>query len=142
MNIGLTDYIGDMNTEIPSILSSSSRIAVVGLSPDPWRTSHQIARTLLAHGYEVLPVNPLIDTWNGLPCWPDLGSVPGPIDIVNVFRRSEHVAALVDDAIAVNARCLWTQLGVVDLEAGKRAEAAGLQVVMDRCIAVELSRMQ
>ena len=140
MTIGLPRYIADMNTDIPSILASSSRIAVVGLSPDPWRTSHQIARTLLAHGYTVLPVNPLIDTWEGLPCWPDLARVPGPIDIVNVFRRSEHVAGLVDEALAVGARCIWTQLGVSDVEAGRRAEAAGMQVVMDRCIAVELSR--
>ena len=109
-------------------------------SSSPWRTSHQIARTLLAHGYTVLPVNPLIDTWEGLPCWPDLARVPGPIDIVNVFRRSEHVAGLVDEALAVGARCIWTQLGVSDVEAGRRAEAAGMQVVMDRCIAVELSR--
>lgn len=141
MNIGLTEYIATMNTNIPAILAASSRVAVVGLSPDPWRSSHQVAMTLLEHGYTVLPVNPTIESWNGIPCWPDLGSVPGPIDIVNVFRRSEFVAAIVDEAININARCIWTQLGVVDLEAGRRAEAAGLQVVMDRCIAVELSRL-
>ncbi len=129
-----------MNDNIPAILSASRRIAVVGISDKPYRTSHIIAESLRAHGYTVLPVNPLLDQWNDLPCWPDLVSVPGPIDIVNVFRRSEHVAAVVDDAIAAGANTLWTQSGVADYDAAAKAEDAGLQVVMDRCIAVELAR--
>lgn len=142
MNIARPRYIASMNTDIRSILEHSRRIAVVGLSPNPWRSSHQIAQTLLAHGYTVLPVNPAITEWNGLPCWPDLASVPAPVDLVNVFRRSEHVSGIVDEAIAAGARAIWTQTGVADFAAAERAEAAGLRVVMDRCIAVELSRLR
>jgi len=129
-----------MNDDIPAILNAASRIAVVGLSEKPYRMSYIIAESLRAYGYTVLPVNPLLDHWNDLPCWPDLVSVPGPIDIVNVFRRSEHVAAVVDDAIAAGATVLWTQSGVADYSAAAKAETAGLQVVMDRCIAAELAR--
>ncbi|MBE0643525.1 MAG: CoA-binding protein [Bacteroidetes bacterium] len=130
-----------MNQHLTTLLRNTRRIAVVGLSDQPWRTSYQIAQTLLAHGYTVLPVNPNFGEWNGIPAWPDLASVPGPVDMVNVFRRSEFVSGIVDEAIAIGAQALWTQLGVVDWEAGERAERAGLHVVMDRCIAVELSRM-
>ncbi len=131
-----------MNQHLTDLLRSARRIAVVGLSDQPWRTSYQIALALQAHGYTVLPVNPNIAEWNGLPAWPDLASVPGPIDLVNVFRRSEFVSDIVDEAIAAGARALWTQSGVEDWEAGERAERAGLHVVMDRCIAVELARMR
>ena len=129
-----------MNEHIPAILRTARRIAVVGLSDKPYRISHGIAETLLAHGYEVIPVNPGFREWNGIPAWPDLRSVPFPIDIVNVFRRSEHVAALVEEAIAVGAKVFWTQSGVVDYAAAAHAEQAGMKVVMDRCIAVELAR--
>jgi len=129
-----------MNEDIPRLLQESRHVAVVGLSDKPYRDSYRIAQTLLANGYTVIPVNPLLETWNGIPAWPDLGSVPSPIDIVNVFRRSEHVSDIVDEAIAAGAAAIWTQYGVVDEKAGRRAEAAGLQVVMDRCIAVELAR--
>lgn len=142
MNIVGPRYIVAMNTDLLTILTRTKRIAVVGLSANPWRTSHQIAETLLAHGYTVLPVNPTISEWNGHPAWPDLASVPGPIDLVNVFRRSEHVSKIVDEAIAAGARAIWTQSGVVDWDAAARAERAGLDVVMDRCIAVELERLR
>jgi predicted CoA-binding protein len=131
-----------MNERIPELLEKSTRVAVVGLSDKAHRESYHIAEVLLGHGYTVLPVNPALENWNGLPAWPDLHSVPGPIDIVNVFRQSKHVAAIVEDAIDVGAGAIWTQLGVIDAEAGRRAEAAGLHVVMDRCIAIELSRMR
>ncbi|MFZ1729200.1 MAG: CoA-binding protein [Bacteroidota bacterium] len=131
-----------MKTDIPTLLSSVRRIAVVGLSDNPWRTSCQIAQSLIAYGYTVLPVNPKLSEWNGLPAYPDLASVPGPIDLVNVFRRSEFVSDIVDAAIAAGARAIWTQLDVVDYEAAARAEDAGLTVVMDRCIDIELARMR
>ncbi|MBN1448961.1 MAG: CoA-binding protein [Bacteroidetes bacterium] len=131
-----------MNERIPDLLERSKRVAVVGLSAKAHRESYHVAEVLLDHGYTVLPVNPVLDDWNGLPAWPDLHSVPGPIDIVNVFRRSEHVAAIVHDAIGVGAGAVWTQLGIIDEEAAKRAEAAGLHVVMDRCMAIELSRLR
>lgn len=142
MNIVGQHYIDVMNTDILTILTRSKRIAVVGLSSNPWRTSYQIAETIVSHGYTVLPVNPTISEWMGHPAWPDLASVPGPIDLVNVFRRSEHVSTIVDEAIAAGARAIWTQIGVVDWEAAARAERAGLDVVMDRCIAVELARLR
>lgn len=129
-----------MNEDIPGLLQKSRHVAVVGLSDKPYRDSYRIAQTLLANGYTVIPVNPGLETWNGIRAWSDLSSVPSPIDIVNVFRRSEHVSDIVDEAIAVGAAAVWTQYGVVDEEAGRRAEAAGLHVVMDRCIAVELAR--
>lgn len=129
-----------MNERIPELLGKSQRIAVVGISDKPYRDSYVIAEGLRAHGYTVFPVNPRLDSWNGLPVWPDLKSVPGPIDIVNVFRRSEHVAEIVTEAIAVRAHAIWTQLGIIDYAAAHRAEQAGLHVIMDRCIAVELAR--
>ncbi|MDT8323494.1 MAG: CoA-binding protein [Bacteroidota bacterium] len=130
-----------MNENIPALLNGASRIAVVGLSDRPYRTSYAIAVALLDHGYDIIPVNPRLAGWNGILAWPDLRSVPRTIDIVNVFRRSEHVASLVEEAIAVGAKAIWTQSGVVDYAAAARAEQAGLQVVMDRCIAVELARL-
>jgi predicted CoA-binding protein len=132
----------NMNERIPELLENSKRIAIVGLSDKAWRTSYQIAETLQAYGYTILPVNPSLDSWKGIPAYDDLLSVPTPIDIVNVFRRSEHVCAIVDEAIAVGARAIWTQLAVVDIAAGERAEANGLHVIMDRCIAIELSRFR
>ena len=131
-----------MNEHLNTLLTSVSRIAVVGLSDNPWRTSHQIALSLMQHGYTVLPVNPKLKEWNGLPAYPDLASVPAPIDLVNVFRRSEFVSDIVDEAIAAGAAAIWTQLDVIDWEAAERAERAGLHVVMDRCIDVELARMR
>lgn len=142
MNIVGPRYIAAMNTHLSTILLRTKRIAVVGLSAKPWRVSHLIGQTLLSYGYTVLPVNPSIGEWMGQPAWPDLASVPGPIDLVNVFRRSEHVSRIVDEAIAVGARAIWTQTGVVDWDAAARAERAGLDVVMDRCIAVELARLR
>ena len=129
-----------MNEDIPRLLQQSTHVAVVGLSDKPYRDSYRIAQALLANGYTVIPVNPTIERWNGIPAWPDLRSVPSPIDIVNIFRRSEHVSDIVDEAIAVGAHAIWTQYGVVDEDACRRAEAVGLHVVMDRCIAVELAR--
>lgn len=130
-----------MQQHIQQLLSESRTIAVVGLSEKPHRMSYQIAEALRHYGYEIVPINPLIRYWNDLPAYPDLHSAPQPIDIVNVFRRSEHLAEIVDEAIATGARAIWTQVGVVDRTAAARAEAAGLQVVMDSCIALERARL-
>jgi len=128
-----------INTGIEEILRTAHTVAVVGLSGNPSRTSYGIAVTLQAYGYEVIPVNPSIPEWNGLKSWPDLRSVPRHIDIVNVFRRSEFVAAIVDEAIEVGAGVLWTQLDVVDEAAALRALSNGMRVIMNRCIAMELA---
>ena len=116
---------------IDETLSSSSTVAVVGLSPDPERPSHYVARYLQQQGYRVIPVNPLIEEALGEKSYPDLKSVPVPIDMVDIFRRSEHVVPVVEQAIAAGAKYIWMQDGVVNEEAAALAEAAGLSVVMD-----------
>ena len=112
-------------------LSQSRTIAVVGLSPNPQRDSHRVARYLKEQGYRVIPVNPMTDEVLGEKSYPDLPSVPEPIDMVDIFRRSELVPLVVDQAIQVGARYIWMQDGVVNQEAADKAEAAGLLVVMD-----------
>lgn len=119
------------------------RWAVVGCSPDPARDSHRIAALLISRGYEVIPVNPGCDEVLGRPAFPDLRTVAerGPIDVVDVFRRSEAAGDHVDEAIEIGASAVWMQLGVIDEEAAARAKAAGLLTVMDRCPAIELPRL-
>ena len=117
--------------EIDEQLASSRTIALVGLSPDPLRRSHYVAEYLQRHGYRIIPVNPLVQEVLGEKSYPDLSSVPESIDMVDIFRRSEHVSAVVDEAIEIGARFIWMQDGVVDEAAAARARAAGLSVVMD-----------
>jgi predicted CoA-binding protein len=121
--------------DIEALLRSAKRIAVIGLSPNPVRTSHSVARYLQQRGYEIVPVNPGQDRWLGLPCYPDLAAVPGRVDVVDVFRASEHVAAIVEQFLARDDGALWLQEGVIDHAAALRADAAGRTVVMDRCTA-------
>jgi len=122
---------------IQRLLTSARTIAIVGHSDSPARDSYRIGLYLRAQGYRVFAVNPTISQVMGEPSYPDLASVPEPIDIVDVFRRPEVVPAIVDQAIAVGAKALWLQLGVVHEAAARRAQAAGLDVVMDRCIKIE-----
>jgi predicted CoA-binding protein len=122
---------------IRELLERSRTIAVVGLSPRPARPSHQVARYLIAAGYRVVPVNPGHAEILGLPCYPDLKAVPESIDIVDCFRRSDQVSAIAEDAVAVGAKVLWLQLGVVNGVAAEFAAQAGLAVVMDRCIKID-----
>lgn len=125
---------------IEAILKEAGRIAVVGVSDNPDRPSHRVASYLLAQGLNLSPVNPLFSQIFSTPCFPDLGSIPERIDLVNVFRKSSEAGAVVDAAIAIGARAVWLQEGVIDEDAAARARAAGLLVVMDRCIAVEYAR--
>jgi predicted CoA-binding protein len=127
--------------EIRSLLAEPRTYAVVGCSPDPARDSHEIARLLRSRGHRVVPVRPGGGEILGERAWPDLRSVPVAVDVVDVFRRPEHVPAVVEDAIAIGARALWLQLGVVHEAAALRARDAGLVVVMDRCPAIELRRL-
>ena len=124
-------------TQVKDILERARTIAVVGLSDSPMRDSHSIAAFLQRQGYRVLPVNPNLrgPVLDEEP-YGNLREIDIPVDIVNVFRRSEYVAGVVDDAIAIGAGAIWTQLGVVDEASLRRAEAAGIQVIMNRCIAV------
>lgn len=126
---------------IEKILRDSKTIALVGASENPARDANRIMRFLLNRGYTVYPVNPRYSSVLGKTCYPDLVSVPDPIDIVDVFRRSEAVPGIVDEAIRIKAKVLWLQFDVVHEEAAATAEQHGMQVVMDRCIAVEHGRL-
>jgi len=119
---------------IEKILTSARTIAIVGLSPDPGRPSHGVARYLQRAGYRIIPVNPKVAEVLGERAYPGLRQVPQPVDVVDVFRRSEFVGPIVDDAIGIKASAVWLQDGVVDDEAAARALAAGLDVVMDDCM--------
>lgn len=126
---------------IRKILATPRTIAVVGCSSNPRRDSHDIARLLQRRGHRVIPVNPAETTVLGERCWPALRDVPERIDVVDVFRRSEFVAEIARDAVAIGARVLWLQLGVVDERAALEARRAGLTVVMDRCPKIEYARL-
>jgi len=123
------------------VLEMARVIAVVGHSDNPLRTSYNIAAYLRRAGYTVYPVNPTVEQIDGQPSYASLAQVPEAIDIVNVFRRAEHLAGVVEDAIAVNAKGVWAQLGVVDEAARQRALDVGLDMAMDRCIKVEHQRL-
>ena len=123
------------------ILASARVIAVVGMSNRPDRTSNQIGRFLQSAGYTVYPVNPMIDHVGADKSYPTLADVPEPIDVVDVFRRSEYLGGVVDEAIAVGAKVVWAQLGVYDAAAGLRAREAGLHIFMNNCIKVAYYRV-
>jgi uncharacterized protein len=123
--------------EIEKILNTYKSIAVVGISNRDGRPANYVPDYMRSAGYKIIPVNPTIEEWQGLKAWPDLKSVPEPVEIVNVFRRPADVPPVVDDAIAAGAKVIWMQSGIVNEAAAAKARAAGIQVVMDRCIMVE-----
>jgi hypothetical protein len=119
------------------MLCAAGSIAVVGLSPKESRPSNMVARYLIEAGYRVYPVNPGQSSILGLTCYGNLRDIPDPIDIVDIFRKSEYIYPVVEDAVAIRAKVVWMQQGIVNLEAADLAESNGLTVVMDRCIKVE-----
>ena len=123
--------------EIRRLLSSSKTIAVVGLSAKPYRPSHGVSEYMQSRGYRIIPVNPNLTEVLGEKSYPALDDVPERVDIVNVFRRPEAVEPVVDAAIRVGARAVWMQEGVIHRAAAEKARAAGLAVIMDRCILKE-----
>ncbi len=127
--------------ELRALLMQSRRIAVVGLSDQPSRPSYGVALYMQQHGYTIVPVNPFVHMVLGERAYPDLRSIAGLIDIVDIFRRSDHVEPVVDEAIAVGAKAIWMQLGVVNEAAAQRARVAGLTVVMNRCIKIDHARL-
>lgn len=129
------------DNEIRALLQRVKRIAVVGLSPKADRPSYGVSQVMQGAGYQIVPVRPLVAEVLGEKAYPDLASVPGPVDLVNVFRRAEEIDAVVDEAIAIGAPALWIQLGIVNEAAALRAQAAGLTVVMDRCIKIDYARL-
>ena len=130
-----------MDDDVRWALTETSTWAVVGCSPDPRRDSHRIAALLQQRGFRVIPVNPAADEILGERCHPTLADIGEPVDVVDVFRRSSAAGAHVDEAIAIGARGVWLQLGVIDEEAVARAREAGMRAVMDRCPAIELPKL-
>ncbi len=127
--------------QIKELLGQAKRIAVVGLSDKPERDSYRVAQYLLAHGYEVIPVNPGASEILGQKVYPDLASLPGPVDIVNVFRRSDAVPEIAQAAVAIKPKALWLQLDVQSQKAADLARKNGMLVVQDACIKVEHHRL-
>ena len=122
------------------ILKQNKTVAVVGLSANWYRPSYFAAKYLLDHGFTVIPVNPTHTEVLGLKCYPGLRDIPQKVDIVDCFRKAEDIPPLADAAIAIGAKVLWMQLGVHNAEARKRAEAAGLEVIENRCVKIEHGR--
>ena len=129
--------------DIADLLRTTKTIALVGASDNPGRASFGVMKALQDHGYRVIPVNPRItgEHVHGEYVWRELAQIGEPIDIVDIFRNSEDAAATVDEAIAIGAKAVWRQLGVVNDAAAAKAEAAGLKVVMDRCPKIEIARL-
>ena len=129
------------DTELAKLLHETKTIAVVGLSSNPMRPSFGVSRFLQRHGYRIIPVNPNETEVLGERAYASVKDVPEQIDIVNIFRRPARVPEVIDDALTKGTRCIWMQEGVVNHEAAKKAEDAGMSVVMDRCILKELARL-
>lgn len=123
--------------QIKGILENSTTVAVVGLSDNPERVSYMVSEAMQAKGYTIIPVNPNAETILGQKSYASLKDIPIPVDIVNVFRRSEHTPPVAEEAVAIGAKVIWLQLGITSEEAAAIAAAGGLEVIMDRCIKVE-----
>ena len=133
--------MSDEISRLRRILADYRNVAVVGLSANWHRPSYFAAKYLLDHGYNVIPVNPAYEEVLGRRCYPDLRSIPEPVDVVDIFRKPEEVPALVEDAIAIGAKVVWMQIGVIHEEAAATAREAGLDVVMNRCMKIEYGRL-
>ncbi len=127
--------------ELRRILKTNHTIAVVGLSADWYRPSYFAAKYMQEHGFRIIPVNPKYDEVLGEKCYPNLKAIPEPVDIVDVFRKPDDCVPIAQDAVVIGAKVLWLQLGVVNEEAARVAEAGGLEVVMDRCVKIEYARL-
>ena len=127
--------------EIRELLSTTRTIALVGASPNPQRASHAVMRYMMDCGYRVFPVNPNAKEILGHKVYASLREIEEPVDMVDIFRKSEDAGPLCDQAIEIGAKSVWLQLGVINEEGAKRAKAAGLKVVMDRCPAIDMPRL-
>ena len=130
----------DINT-LRRILKEARTIAVVGLSANWWRLSYFAAKYMQEHGYRIIPVNPAYPEVLGEKCYASLRDIPEQVDIVDCFRKSEEIPPIADEAIAIGAKVLWMQLGVINHEAAAKARNAGLELVMDRCVKIEHARL-
>ena len=130
----------DIN-KLRRILKTSKTLAVVGLSANWYRPSFFAAKYMQEHGYRIIPVNPAYTEVLGEKCYPSLRDIPEPVDIVDCFRKSEEIGPIAEEAVAIGAKVLWMQIGVINEAARERAEQAGLDVVMDRCVKIEHARL-
>lgn len=130
----------DVSADIKKVLTTYHTIAIVGASPNPERPSYRVADFLKKEGFRVIPVTPNADKVVGEKAYPDLASIPVPVEVVDIFRRSEDVPPIVEEAIAIRAKAVWMQEGIINEEAAARARKAGLIVVMDHCMRKELLR--
>ena len=131
-------------SDIPTIrriLRENKTVAMVGLSANWYRPSYFAAKYLIDHGYRIIPVTPRYEEILGARCYPRLEDIPEPVDIVDCFRRADQILPLAESAVAIKAKVLWLQLGVVNEEAAELATSAGLEVVMDRCMKIEFARL-
>lgn len=122
--------------QIKAILENANTIAVVGLSDNPERTSYQVSQAMQQQGFRIIPVNPNATNILGETVYPSLLDIPEPVDIVNVFRRSEYIVPIAQEAVKIQAKVLWLQQGIINEEAARIASEAGITVIMDRCIKV------
>ena len=127
--------------QLRRILQECKTLAVVGLSANDMRPSYFAAKYMQDHGYRIIPVNPNYDEILGEKCYPDLLSIPDPVDLVDLFQRPERVVPFVEQAIGIKAKVVWMQLGVINEDAAQLARRAGLEVVMDRCVKIEYARL-
>jgi uncharacterized protein len=137
---GLMQNMVDLK-QIQRILKESDSIALVGLSPKENRPSNIVGRYLIEAGFDVIPINPGHSEILGRRCYPSLSALTGHVDIVDIFRKSEDVLPIVEDAIAIGAKVIWMQLGIVNYQAAARAREAGMAVIMDRCIKIDHSNL-
>ncbi|EQB67662.1 MAG: CoA-binding protein [Thermoplasmataceae archaeon] len=130
--------------DIKVLLKNSKNIAVVGISDKQERDSFGVAKYLVSKGYNVIPVNPSLENWQGIKSYPNLSSIPKNtrLDIVDIFRKPEAVGEIVEESIKVKPKAIWMQLGVINEEAGKKASDSGMTVVMDKCIMVEHRKLK
>jgi predicted CoA-binding protein len=129
-----------INSQIEKILRDYKNIAVVGLSEKPYRDSHAVAKFMMRQGYNVIPVNPNVESILDSKSYPNLNSIPGKVDLVDIFRNPKQVEPIIDQAIKIGAKAVWMQLGVINNDAAIKALDAGLEVVMDRCWKIEYGR--
>jgi predicted CoA-binding protein len=133
--------MSDTDARLRDLLSNATTIAIVGASSNPSRPSYGIMKRLIDAGFDVIPVNPGETEIFGQPAFPSLADIPRTVDIVDVFRRPEQTPGIADEAVAIGARVLWLQSGIVNEDAAARARAGGLEVVMDRCIGETVGRL-
>lgn len=126
-----------INSEIDKILQRYKHVAVVGISTSPSKPSYEVAAYLQEVGYNIYPVNPLYDSVLGQKCYPNLSSIPVPVEVINIFRNPEHIAPIVAEAIKIGGKVIWMQLGIINQDAARAALESGMQVIMDRCIKIE-----